>query len=50
MLKMERMVAESVMLRERGEVAGTDDDPIDSAFKKWAYEKGSLCACPTRVF
>ncbi len=42
MLEMGRMVAESVMLMERKEVAGPDYYPIDPAFKKWAHEKGSL--------
>jgi hypothetical protein len=39
---MGRMVAESVMLIEREEVAGPDDYPTDPAFKKWAHEEGSL--------
>ncbi len=42
MLEMGRMVAESVMLMEREEVAGPDYDPTDPAFKKWAHEEGSL--------
>ncbi len=42
MLEMGRMVAESVMLMEREEVAGPDYYPTDPAFKKWAHEKGSL--------
>jgi hypothetical protein len=42
MLQMGRMVAESVMLMEREEVAGPDYDPTDPAFKKWAHEAGSL--------
>lgn len=41
MLEMGRMVAESVMVMEREEVAGPDYYPTDSAFKKWAYEAGS---------
>jgi len=42
MLEMGRMVAESIMLMEREEVAGPDYYPTDPAFKKWAHEKGSL--------
>ncbi|MBH0187021.1 MAG: IS256 family transposase [Nitrospira sp.] len=42
MLEMGRMVAESVMLIEREEVAGPDYYPTDPAFKKWAHEAGSL--------
>ena len=42
MLEMGRMVAESVMLMEREEVAGPDYYPTDPAFKKWAHEAGSL--------
>ena len=42
MLEMGRMVAESVMLMERAEVAGPDYYPTDPGFKKWAYEEGSL--------
>jgi transposase-like protein len=42
MLEMGRMVAESVMLIEREEVAGPDYYPTDPAFKKWAHEAGSI--------
>jgi putative transposase len=42
MLEMGRMVAESVMLIEREEVAGPDYYPTDPAFQKWAHEAGSL--------
>ena len=42
MLEMGRLVAESVMLMEREEVAGPDYYPTDPAFKKWAHEQGSL--------
>jgi transposase-like protein len=42
MLEMGRMVAESVMLMEREEIAGPDYYPTDPAFKKWAHEEGSL--------
>ena len=42
MLEMGRMVAESVMLIEREEVAGPDYYPTDPAFQKWAHEEGSL--------
>ena len=42
MMEMGRMVAESIMLMEREEVAGPDYYPTDPAFKKWAHEKGSL--------
>ena len=42
MLEMGRMVAESVMLMEREEVAGPEYYPTDPAFKKWAHEQGSI--------
>jgi hypothetical protein len=42
MLEMGRMVAESVTLMEREEVAGPDYYPTDPAFQKWANEEGSL--------
>lgn len=42
MLEMGRMVAESVMLMEREEVAGPDYYPTDPAFQKWAHEQGSI--------
>lgn len=43
-LERGRMVAESVMLIEREEMAGPDYYPTDPAFKKWAHEAGSLSA------
>ena len=42
MLEMGRLVAESVMLMEREQIAGPDYYPTDPAFKKWAHEEGSL--------
>ena len=42
MLEMGRMVAESVMLMEREEIAGPDYSPTDPAFQKWAHEQGSI--------
>jgi transposase-like protein len=42
MLEMGRLVAESVMLMEREQMAGPDYYPTDPAFKKWAHEEGSL--------
>lgn len=42
MREMGRMVAESVMVMEREEVAGPDYYPTDPAFQKWAHEQGSL--------
>lgn len=42
MLEMGRMVAESVMLMEREEVAGPDYYPTDPALQKWAHEQGSI--------
>ncbi len=42
MLEMGRMVAESVMLIEREEVAGPDYYPTDPALQKWAHEAGSI--------
>jgi putative transposase len=42
MLEMGRMVAESVMLIEREELAGPDDHPTDPALHKWAHEASSI--------
>jgi putative transposase len=42
MLEMGRMVAESVMLIEREEIAGPDYYPTDPALQKWAHEAGSI--------
>ncbi|MBK5283209.1 MAG: transposase [Nitrospiraceae bacterium] len=42
MLEMGRMVAESILLIEREEVAGPDYYPTDPDLQKWAYEEGSL--------
>lgn len=42
MLEMGRMVAESVMLIEREELAGPDYHPTDPALQKWAHEAGSI--------
>lgn len=41
-LEMGRMVAESMMLMEREEMAGLDYDPIDPRLQKWAHEAGSI--------
>ena len=42
MLEMGRMVAESVMLIEREEIAGPDYYPTDPDLQKWAHEEGSM--------
>lgn len=42
MLEMGRMVAESVRLMEREEVAGPDYHPTDPDLQKWAHEAGSI--------
>ncbi|NOU11842.1 MAG: IS256 family transposase [Nitrospira sp.] len=42
MLDMGRMVAESVMLMEREEIAGPEYYPTDPAYRKWAHEAGSI--------
>ena len=42
MLEMGRMVAESVMLIEREEMAGPDYYPTDPDLQKWAHEEGSM--------
>ncbi len=42
MLEMGRMVAESVMLIEREELAGPDYHPTDAGLQKWAHEAGSI--------
>jgi len=41
MLEMGRMVAESIMLIEREELAGPDYYPTDPGLQKWAHEAGS---------
>ena len=41
MLEMGRMVAESIMLIEREELAGPDYYPIHPGLQKWAHEAGS---------
>lgn len=41
MLEMGRLVAESIMLIEREELAGPDDYPTHPALQKWAHEAGS---------
>lgn len=42
MLEMGRMVAESIMLMEREELAGPDYYPTDPDLQKWAHEDGSV--------
>jgi putative transposase len=42
MLEMGRMVAESVLLIEREELAGPDYHPTDPALQKWAHDAGSI--------
>ena len=49
MLEMGRMVAESVMLIEREEVAGPDYYPTDPDLQKWAHEEGSLYLADQKV-
>ena len=41
-LDMGRMVAESVMLIEREELAGPDYYPTNSRLQKWSHEEGSV--------
>lgn len=49
MLEMGRLVAESVMLIEREEVAGPDYYPTDPNLQKWAHEAGSICIGDQKV-
>lgn len=42
MLEMGRLVAESIMLIEREELAGPDYYPTDPDLQKWAHEAGSI--------
>jgi putative transposase len=42
MLDMGRMVAESIMLIEREEIAGPDYYPTNPDLQKWAHEEGSV--------
>lgn len=49
MLEMGRMVAESIMLIEREELAGPDYHPTDPGLQKWAYEDGSIFIADQKV-
>jgi len=49
MLEMGRMVAESVMLIEREELAGPDYYPTDPDLQKWAHEEGSVYLADQKV-
>lgn len=42
MMDMGRMVAESIMLIEREDLAGPDYYPTDPNLQKWAHEQGSI--------
>jgi putative transposase len=42
MLDMGRMIAESIMLIEREELAGPDYQPTNPDLQKWAFEDGSI--------
>lgn len=42
LMEMGKLLAESIMLMEREELAGPDYHPSDSELKKWAYEQGSI--------
>lgn len=42
MLEMGRMIAESIMLMEREELAGPDYYPTNPDLQKWAHEYGSI--------
>jgi len=42
LLDMGRVLAESIMLMEREELAGPDYRPVNSNLKKWAYEKSTV--------
>lgn len=42
MLEMGRMVAESIMLMEREELAGPDYHPTSPRLQKWAHEDGGI--------
>ena len=49
MLEMGRLVAESIMLIEREELAGPDYYPTDPDLQKWAHEEGSLYLADQKV-
>lgn len=42
LMEMGKLLAESIMLMEREELAGPDYQPTSSDLKKWAYEQGSV--------
>jgi hypothetical protein len=48
MLEMGRLVAESVMLMEREEVAGPDYDPIDPRLQKWRMRRARSSSATRR--
>lgn len=49
LLEMGRMLAESIMLMEREELAGPDYHPINPKLKKWAHESGSVYIADQKV-
>lgn len=49
MLDMGRMVAESIMLIEREELAGPDYYPTNPNLQKWAHENGSVFIADQKV-
>lgn len=49
LLEMGRMVAESIMLMEREELAGPDYYPTHPNLQKWAHEKGSIYLADQKV-
>jgi len=48
-LSIGQMVAESIMLMEREELAGPDYHPINPRLQKWAHEEGSIYIADQKV-
>ena len=48
-LDIGRMLAESIMLMEREELAGPDYQPINPNVQKWAHEEGSVYIADQKV-
>lgn len=48
-LDMGKMVAESIMLMEREELAGPDYHPTNPRLQKWAHEEGSIYIADQKV-
>lgn len=48
-IDMGRMLAESIMLMEREELAGPDYQPTNPKLQKWAHEEGSIYIADQKI-